>query len=87
MKSLLHAPRVAVPNIATAYSTEIAETLACHLDHEPERAADQLRERISKPPNAPDEVYRWILRLRHNARLLERIFHIIEADKNDPPQG
>ena len=87
VKSLLHAPRVAVPKIATAYSTEISETLVCHLDIEPERAAKQLRARISRPPNTPDEVYQWISHLRQNARLLERIFCIIEAHKNDPTQG
>lgn len=80
VKSVLHAPRVAAPRILTAYSSEISATLVCHLDLRIDRAATQLRERISKPPNDTDEVHKWISRLRENARLLERISHIIQAD-------
>lgn len=80
VKSILHAPRVAVPIIATAFSAEIPESLVAHLPLDPVVAANHVRHRLSQPPNDPMEVHLWIARLRRNARLLERMAVILDAD-------
>ena len=77
VKSILHAPRVAVPFIASAFSAEIPDSLVTHLDVNPSRAAMQVRERIKQPPNDPDAARQWIAQLRKGARMLERIEDIL----------
>lgn len=73
VKSILHAPRVALPRVSSAFSSEIPETLVTHLDNDPLRASVQIRQRMTLPPNDPHVVRNWIEGLRKNARMLERI--------------
>lgn len=73
VKSVLHAPRVAVIELASAFSSELPESLVTHLGLDPTEAVKSLEQRLSAAPNDHDEIKTWFYETRAAARINQRI--------------
>lgn len=73
VKSILHAPRVAVVSVHSAYSSELSSDLVLHLPTNPEDAASALLVRLSAPPTSRDLVRSWFHGARQAARIISRM--------------
>lgn len=73
VKSILHAQRVAVIEVASAYSSELPPELVCHLPQDIGKAAEALTKRLAAPATSRALIRSWFLESRKMARLIHRI--------------
>lgn len=77
IKSILHAPRVAVVTVPSAYSSELPPELVCHFPSQIDQAAELLLKHINDEPTDRETIREWFLESRKAARLIDRISRVI----------
>ena len=80
VKSILHAPRVAVVAIHSAFSSELPKSLVSHLPTDPTEAAKAIAQRLKHLPNSHSEVCAWFYETRGAARINQRISDAMDKE-------